>query len=51
MDKIIQNYEFKTEIITTCEFSIGNNVNHVNHEDNISYIVKSDVHETSKQMI
>ena len=40
-------YEFKTEIIRTCEFSIGNNVN---HENIISYIVKSNVHKT-KQMI
>ena len=36
-------YEFKTEIISTCEFSIGNNVN---HENSISYIIKSNVHET-----
>ena len=28
-------YEFKTKIIKTCEFSIGNNVN---HENRISYI-------------
>ena len=40
-------YEFKTEIIRTCEFSIGNNIN---HENIISYIVKSNVHKT-KQMI
>ena len=36
-------YEFKAEINRTCEFSIGNNVN---HENSISYIVKSNVHET-----
>ena len=36
-------YEFKTEIIRTCKFSIGNNVN---HENSISYIVKLNVHET-----
>ena len=32
----------KTEILKTCEFSIGNNVN---HENIISYIVNSNVHE------
>ena len=36
-------YEFKTEIIRTCEFSIGNNVN---YENSISYIVNSNVHKT-----
>ena len=36
-------YEFKTKIIRTCEFSRGNNAN---HENSISYIVKSNVHET-----
>ena len=36
-------YEFKTKIIRACEFSVGNNVN---HENVISYIVKSNIHET-----
>ena len=30
MDQTIKIYEFKTKIIKTCEFSIGNNVNHEN---------------------
>ena len=36
-------YEFKTEINKTWKFSMGNNVK---HENSISYIVKSNVHET-----
>ena len=35
MDQSIKIYECKTKIIRTCEFSIGNNVN---HENSISYI-------------